>query len=114
MDKPAVAPAVGAKEKIEKQARQLAYDSRYKVKQAMKAKAGGRVDPAAMRKAYISQLAKSPAAPAIKARAKQMLMGEGYIDVNNLVKESTTSILKKIFVEKISNIPIHKRYILNR
>ena len=39
MDKPAVAPAVGAKEKIEKQARQLAYDSRYKVKQAMKAKA---------------------------------------------------------------------------
>ena len=73
MDKPAVAPAVGAKEKIEKQARQLAYDSRYKVKQAMKAKAGGRVDPAAMRKAYISQLAKSPAAPAIKARANKCL-----------------------------------------
>ena len=119
MDKPAVAPAVGAKEKIEKQARQLAYDSRYKVKQAMKAKAGGRVDPAAMRKAYISQLAKSPAAPAIKARAKQMLMGEGYIDVNNLVKESTTSILKKIFVEKkmivtnadkVGNTPAYQSY----
>ena len=119
MDKPAVAPAVGAKEKIEKQARQLAYDSRYKVKQAMKAKAGGRVDPAAMRKAYISQLAKSPAAPAIKARAKQMLMGEGYIDVNNLVKESTTSILKKIFVEKkmvvtnadkVGNTPAYQNY----
>ena len=119
MDKPAVAPAVGAKEKIEKQARQLAYDSRYKVKQAMKAKAGGRVDPAAMRKAYISQLAKSPAAPAIKARAKQMLMGEGYIDVDNLVKESTTSILKKIFVEKkmivtnadkVGNTPAYQNY----
>ena len=119
MDKPAVAPAVGAKEKIEKQARQLAYDSRYKVKQSMKAKAGGRVDPAAMRKAYISQLAKSPAAPAIKARAKQMLMGEGYIDVNNLVKESTTSILKKIFVEKkmivtnadkVGNTPAYQNY----
>ena len=119
MDKPAVAPAVGAKEKIEKQARQLAYDSRYKVKQAMKAKAGGRVDHAAMRKAYISQLAKSPAAPAIKARAKQMLMGEGYIDVNNLVKESTTSILKKIFVEKkmvvtnadkVGNTPAYQNY----
>ena len=100
MDKPAVAPAVGAKEKIEKQARQLAYDSRYKVKQAMKAKAGGSVDPAAMRKAYISQLMKSPAAPAIKARAKQMLMGEGYIDVQDLIKESSLSALKKIFVEK--------------
>jgi len=119
MDKPAVAPAVGAKEKIEKQARQLAYDSRYKVKQSMKAKAGGRVDPAAMRKAYISQLAKSPAAPAIKARAKQMLMGEGYIDVDNLVKESTTSILKKIFVEKkmivtnadkVGNTPAYQNY----
>jgi len=119
MDKPAVAPAVGAKEKIEKQARQLAYDSRYKVKQAMKAKAGGRVDPAAMRKAYISQLAKSPAAPAIKARAKQMLMGEGYIDVDNLVKESTNSILKKIFVEKkmivtnadkVGNTPAYQNY----
>ena len=100
MDKPAVAPAVGAKEKIEKQARQLAYDSRYKVKQAMKAKAGGSVDPAAMRKAYISQLMKSPAAPAIKARAKQMLMGEGYVDVQDLIKESSLSALKKIFVEK--------------
>ena len=100
MDKPAAAPAVGAKEKIEKQARQLAYDSRYKVKQSMKAKSGGSVDPATMRKAYISQLAKSPAAPAIKARAKQMLMGEGYIDVDNLIKEGSLSALKKIFVEK--------------
>ena len=49
MDKPVAAPAVGAKEKIDKQARQLAYDTRYKVKQSMKAKSGGRVDPAAMR-----------------------------------------------------------------
>ena len=119
MDKPAVAPAVGAKEKIEKQARQLAYDSRYKVKQAMKAKAGGRVDPAAMRKAYISQLAKSPAAPAIKARAKQMLMGEGYIDVDNLIKETSLSAMKKIFVEKkmvvtnadkVANTPAYQNY----
>ena len=119
MDKPAAAPAVGAKEKIEKQARQLAYDSRYKVKQAMKAKAGGRVDPAAMRKAYISQLAKSPAAPAIKARAKQMLMGEGYIDVDNLIKETSMSALKKVFVEKkmvvtnadkVGNTPAYQNY----
>ena len=99
MDKPVAAPAVGAKEKIDKQARQLAYDTRYKVKQSMKAKAGGRIDPAAMRKAFVSQLAKSPAAPAIKARAKQMLMGEGYIDVKDLVKGHTASALFKVFVE---------------
>ena len=99
MDKPVAAPAVGAKEKLEKQARQLAYDTRYKVKQSMKAKAGGRIDPAAMRKAFISQLAKSPSAPAVKARAKQMLMGEGYIDVQDLIKEHTARALYKVFVE---------------
>ena len=99
MDKPVAAPAVGAKEKLEKQARQLAYDTRYKVKQSMKAKAGGRIDPAAMRKAFISQLAKSPSAPAVKARAKQMLMGEGYIDVQDLIKEHTANALYKVFVE---------------
>ena len=99
MDKPVAAPAAGAKEKVEKQARQLAYDTRYKVKQSMKAKAGGRIDPAAMRKAFVSQLAKSPAAPAIKARAKQMLMGEGYIDVKDLVKGHTANALFKVFVE---------------
>ena len=99
MDKPVAAPAAGAKEKVEKQARQLAYDTRYKVKQSMKAKAGGRIDPAAMRKAFVSQLMKSPAAPAIKARAKQMLMGEGYIDVKDLVQEHASKALFKVFVE---------------
>ena len=99
MDKPVAAPAAGAKEKVEKQARQLAYDTRYKVKQSMKAKAGGRIDPAAMRKAFIAQLAKSPSAPAIKARAKQMLMGEGYIDVKDLIKGHASSALFKVFVE---------------
>ena len=99
MDKPVAASPVGAKEKVEKQARQLAYDTRYKVKQSMKAKSGGRIDPAAMRKAFISQLAKSPSAPAIKARAKQMLMGEGYIDVKDLIKGHASSALFKVFVE---------------
>ena len=99
MDKPVAAPAAGAKEKVEKQARQLAYATRYKVKQSMKAKAGGRIDPAAMRKAFISQLAKSPSAPAIKARAKQMLMGEGYIDVQDLIKGHAANALFKVFVE---------------
>ena len=79
MDKPAASAPVGAKEKVDKQARQLAYDTRYKVRQSLKAKSGGQVDPATVKKAYAAQLAKSPAAPAIKARAKQMLLGEDYI-----------------------------------
>ena len=52
-----------------------------------------------IRDRFISQLAKSPSAPAIKARAKQMLMGEGYIDVKDLVQEHTANALYKVFVE---------------
>ena len=43
------------------------------------------MDPAQVQKAYMSQLAKSPAPPAVKARAKQMLMGENYINVGKLL-----------------------------
>jgi len=35
----------------------------------------------------------------VKARAKQMLMGEGYIDVKDLVKGHTANALFKVFVE---------------
>ena len=105
MDKPiASTPATGAKEKIEKQARQLAYDVRYKTKQSLSAKSGGKMDPAAVRKAYMAQLGKSPAAPAIKARAKQMLMGEDYINVQELVLESTASVIRKVFGEKLDPV----------
>ena len=100
MDKPVAAAPTGAKEKVEKQARQLAYDVRYKTKQAMAQKSGGKMDPAQVQKAYMSQLAKSPAAPAIKARAKQMLMGEDYKkDLGKLVSDSAASALFKVFVE---------------
>ena len=100
MDKPVAAAPTGAKEKVEKQARQLAYDVRYKTKQAMAQKSGGKMDPAQVQKAYMSQLAKSPAAPAVKARAKQMLMGEDYIaGVNKLVSDNAASALYKVFVE---------------
>ena len=100
MDKPVAAAPTGAKEKVEKQARQLAYDVRYKTKQAMAQKSGGKMDPAQVQKAYMSQLAKSPAAPAVKARAKQMLMGEDYIaNLNKLVSDSAASALYKVFVE---------------
>jgi len=99
MDKPAASAPSGAKEKVDKQARQLAYDTRYKVRQAMKAKSGGQVDPATVKKAYAAQLAKSPAAPAVKARAKQMLLGEDYINAKTLATESAVSALYKVFVE---------------
>ena len=99
MDKPAASAPTGAKEKVDKQARQLAYDTRYKVRQAMKAKSGGQVDPATVKKAYAAQLAKSPAAPAVKARAKQMLLGEDYINAKTLATESAVSALYKVFVE---------------
>ena len=86
MDKPVAAAPVGAKEKVEKQARQLAYDVRYKTKQSMAQKSGGKLDPAAVSKMYMAQLAKSPAPPAIKSRAKQMLMGEDYTnDILSLI-----------------------------
>ena len=98
MDKPVAAAPTGAKEKVEKQARQLAYDVRYKTKQAMAQKSGGKMDPAQVQKAYMSQLAKSPAPPAVKARAKQMLMGEDYIaGVNKLVSDNAASALYKVF-----------------
>ena len=99
MDKPAASAPTGAKEKVDKQARQLAYDTRYKVRQSLKAKSGGQVDPATVKKAYAAQLAKSPAAPAIKARAKQMLLGEDYINPKTLATESAVSALYKVFVE---------------
>ena len=100
MDKPVAAAPTGAKEKVEKQARQLAYDVRYKTKQSMAQKSGGRLDPAAVSKMYMSQLSKSPAPPAVKARAKQMLMGEDYInDIGKLVSDNAAAALYKVFVE---------------
>ena len=100
MDKPVAAAPTGAKEKVEKQARQLAYDVRYKTKQSMAQKSGGKLDPAQVQKAYMSQLAKSPAPPAVKSRAKQMLMGEDYKkDIGKLVSDSAASALYKVFVE---------------
>ena len=100
MDKPVAAAPTGAKEKVEKQARQLAYDVRYKTKQSLAQKSGGKIDPAQVQKAYMSQLAKSPAPPAVKSRAKQMLMGEDYKkDLGKLVSDSAATALYKVFVE---------------
>ena len=92
----------GAKAKLEKQARQLAYDTKYKVKQAMSANKGGNLDPAAVRRAYLSQLAKSPAPPAVKALARKKLLGEEYINANELANTSMVNAMVKVFHEGIS------------
>ena len=101
MEKPTGSAPAGAKDQVEKQARQLAYDVRYKVRGALKAQSGGKSDPATVRKAYLSQLGKSPASPPVKARAKDMLVGESYVDVNKLATESAVSALYRVFVEGI-------------
>ena len=79
------APQVGsgAADKVRKSARQLAYDVRYKVKQGFKD--GQKTDPVSLKRAYLSQLGKSPAPGNVKALAKKMLIGEEYdfVDVSS-------------------------------
>ena len=97
MERPATSPGLGAKEKIDKQARQLAYDTRYKVRKTMSGSTN--LNPAQVAKSYLSQLAKSSASPTIKARAKQMLLGEDFIDAKKFATDSVVSALYKVFVE---------------
>ena len=92
--------AGGAKDKLEKQARQLAYDTKYKVKQAMSAKSGGKMDPAAVQKAYLAQLAKSPAPPAVKMLAKKKLIGEDVVNIKQMVTDSLVGAIVKEFTSK--------------
>jgi len=97
-------PPIGDQAKgIEKQARQLAYDIRYEIKKATGDK---KLDPAALKREYLKGLQKSSQPPAVKLRAKQMLMGEDYIsDVKNIVSENVANALYKVFVEGVDNTP---------
>ena len=90
-----VQSGVGAADKIRKSARQLAYDVRYKVKQGFKD--GQKADPVSLKRAYLSQLGKSPAPGNVKQLAKKMLVGEEYdfVDVSN----SISKLVNKAFVE---------------
>ena len=90
-----VQPGVGAADKIRKSARQLAYDVRYKVKQGFKD--GQKADPVSLKRAYLSQLGKSPAPGNVKQLAKKMLVGEEYdfVDVSN----SISKLVNKAFIE---------------
>ena len=92
---PSAAPVAGGKEKLEKQARQLAYDVKYKVKQQMNR--GTNLDPAAVKKAYLAFLGRASGSPQVKALAKKKLIGEGYIDVDQFVQDSVVNALVKEF-----------------
>ena len=93
-------PGGGVKDKIRKQARQLAYDTRYKVKGNF-AK-GQKTDAVALKRAYLSQLQKSPAPGPVKQLAKKMLIGEEYdfTDVSELITDSVNLAFNKVFVKK--------------
>ena len=95
----------GADDKVRKQARQLAYDVRYKVKAQFKG--GQKADPASLKRAYISQLGKSPAPGPVKQLAKKMLIGEEYdfIDLDTSVNSVISNVMSKVFVEGIEEEP---------
>ena len=88
-------PSGGAIDKLRKQARQLAYDVRYKVKS--KFKEGQKTDPASLKGAYMKQLGSSPAPGPVKQMAKKMLVGEEYDFVD--VSKDISKLVNKIFVE---------------
>ena len=94
---PAMAPqpSGGAVDKIRKQARQLAYDVRYKVKS--KFKEGQKTDPASLKSAYMKQLGTSPAPGPVKQMAKKMLIGEEYDFVD--VDKDISKLVSRIFSE---------------
>ena len=94
---PAMAPqpSGGAIDKIRKQARQLAYDVRYKVKS--KFKEGQKADPASLKSAYMKQLGSSPAPGPVKQMAKKMLIGEEYDFVD--VDKDISKLVSRIFSE---------------
>jgi hypothetical protein len=84
---------------LEKQASQLASDVKYKVKKGMGEKTN--LNPAQVAKAYLAQLAKSPAPPAVKALAKKKILGEEYVIVDDIVETSVANALFKVFVEGV-------------
>lgn len=95
-------PSGGAIDKVRKQARQLAYDVRYKVKGMFKD--GQKTNPSALLQAYMKQLAASSAPGPVKALAKSMLSGgnrESYdfFDIEKNISESRSKVFSNVFSE---------------
>jgi hypothetical protein len=90
---------------IEKAASQLASDTKYKVKKSMGANVI-RMSPAAVTKAYLAQLAKSPAPGPVKSLAQKKLTGgsirEEY-NIDALASNTIANALFKVFVEGVQN-----------
>ena len=91
---------------VEKQASQLASDVKYKVRKSMSG--ATHMSPAQVSKAYLAQLAKSPAPGIVKTLAKKKLMGtsspvrkEEYNNGAELATESVANALYKVFVENV-------------
>lgn len=93
-------PSGGAMDKIRKAARQLAYDTRYKVKQQFKD--GQKSDPASLKRAYMQQLGKSSSPGPVKALAKKMLIGEEY-DFFVINEVSVDNIFGRVFLDSTSD-----------
>jgi hypothetical protein len=88
---------------VEKQASQLASDTKYKVKQRMGANVS-KMSPAAVTKAYLAQLAKSPAPGPVKALAQKKLSGGSLKEEHNidgLASSTVANAMFKVFVEGI-------------
>jgi len=88
---------------VEKAASQLASDVKYKVRKSMSGST--HLSPAQVSRAYVAQLSKSPAPPAVKTLAKKKLVSDSYIhDVDDLVSETISSVLNKVFVEGVEKV----------
>jgi len=87
-------------DKLQRQASQLAYDVKYKVKQKLGKES--KMSPAQVTKAYMSQLASSPAPSAVKALAKKKLVGEEYTSfMRDAAKDLVLESLSKVFIEGV-------------
>ena len=93
-----VAGSGGTKVQLEKQARQLAYDVRYKVNKSI----GNtqKVNPALIKQAYAQELNKSTSSSTVKAMAKKLLFG-GEHNVKESASDIVANALFKVFVEGI-------------
>jgi hypothetical protein len=91
---------------VEKQASQLASDTKYKVKQRMGANVS-KMSPAAVTKAYLAQLAKSPAPGPVKALAQKKLSGglKEEHNIDALASSTVANAMFKVFVEGIQEEP---------
>ena len=86
-------------DKVRKQARQLAYDVRYKVK--AKFKEGQKTSPEALKRAYMQQLGASSAPGPVKELARKMLIGEAYdmTDISSSLVGLRESVFTNVFSE---------------